>query len=703
VSVQPPPIHVLIVDDDPYILNLLKSFLEQKGMKITTAANAEDAIALSNLDEIHIALLDLRLPGVKDGQALCRDLNIKYPDMAKILMSGNADLENAVAALSEQVSSFVTKPFSSLREIGLLIERAVESKQLEIQNRVLTTALQANNIELAERVNARLSETQHYQRILSYLFQASSQIGRIERTETLLDYLCQSVVEAGAFRRAAVVLADEKFRVQHVGIFQEGGVHDSLRNALKHMLGKPLRPFEFERSEEEIGAAILIKPDRQESSVKQDDNQNSVAGNLLILPVMRGEDSIMGYLSLEAPLNGTRPSQDIVQLMEVLLTHGALHMEAQELREELKKRAYEMELRVHERTRELRLSEERYSRLVNSTTDIVYIADDQDRIVFLNEAFARTLGYIRENYIGRSIQRMLEELNTDNPINPKALLELSSHQEDHTILHVEVLTRQGDKRTLEINRTIIRQGGTLKGTQGIIRDITEHRILLQQLVSSERLAATGRLAAGIAHEINNPLQAMSSQLSTIEKKVAAGENADSNFEMLQEGIERIRHIVRSMLDLHRGPSMTQMPANLNDIAEKVLAVLGQEMRQKNIELHTVLDPDLPQIIGSPQELQQVLLNLILNAIDAMPSGGILNLTSRTLEKSVEISVQDNGVGIAGEHLPQIFEPFFTFKPSGSGTGLGLYLCKNIMEMHEGEISVVSERGKGATFTLSIPR
>jgi PAS domain S-box-containing protein len=693
-------ITVLVVDDEEHIRELLKSFLEQRGMTVLLCGSAEEALARDDVGQADVAMLDIRLPGRTDGHALQKELNRRYPDMAKILMSGQADLDDAIAAFSDQAFSFTKKPFSSLKEIGVLIERAAQVKRLEKQNREYAQQLREANRALAERVTETTAEATRYQNILSHLYLVSSQLGRIDQTDRLLDFVCQAVVEAGAFHRAVVLLADERYLVCNVGVWEEGGIAEALRDQLRGYRGLPLRPFEFRRKEQQIGTAVFARAARTGEDVGE---SAWGVGDQLFVPLLRQDGAVFGFLSLEAPVDGNPPSAEVIRLLEVLLTNSALYLEAHELRDELKKRADELELRVHERTRELRQSEERFSRLVNTTTDIVYITDEADKLTFLNEAFTRTLGYLRENYIGRTFRRMIEDIATDNPMNRRALQELVGQSAEHGIHHVEVVTRQGDKRTLEINRTLIVQAGDVRGSQGIIRDITEHRVLLKQLVASERLAATGRLAAGIAHEINNPLQAMSSQLSTVQAKVLEQKSPAENIELMRDGIERIRQIVRSMLDLHRGGGATQGAADLREVIEKVTALVAQQVRERAVQLKVDVQRDLPVVHGSPQELQQVLLNLVLNALEAMPKGGDLSITARATADTIEVQVRDTGVGIAPEHLAQIFEPFFTYRPSGGGTGLGLYLSKNIVEAHRGRISVQSEKGHGATFTLSFPR
>lgn len=697
-----PVLTVLVVDDEPHVLEMLRSYLEQRGMTVFTATGSEQALMSDWLDQVSVALIDIHLPGPLDGRELLQVLNAKYPDMAKILMSGQGSLDDAIAGFAHAAFTFVKKPFASLQEIWLLIERAAESKRLELEKRRYAQRLEMANLDLEKKVAERAAEAQRYQRVLAHLFTVTSRMGLVEAADSLLDLVCQAIVEAGAFCQAAIVLADEQFRIRHAGAWTAGAESSSLRESLRAMFGLPLRPYAFHRTEDRIGSATYVRSSAEIGAGGYGSEAKWMPGDQLYLPILHHDGTVFGYLSVDAPADGVRPSEEMVRLLDILLDHGALHIETQRLREQLRQRAEELELRVQERTSELRMSQEKFSRLVNSTTDIVYITDETDKLIYLNEAFSRTLGYVRENYVGRQLRKMLEELMTDNPMNRRALHELSAAAADHAIHHVEVVARSGDKRMLEINRTIMRQAGDYRGSQGIVRDITEHRALLQQLVTTERLATTGRLTAGVAHEINNPLQAITSHLSAALQKIQDKQDPGENLRQIREGIERIRQIVRGMLDLHRAPAAPRVAVNLNELVEKVVSLVGRDVREASVELHLDLAPGLPNIQGSPQELQQVLLNLVLNATEAMPGGGQLTIISRSTETTVELRVQDTGTGISPEHLTQIFEPFFSYKPAGTGTGLGLYLSKNIVEMHQGKISARSRKDKGTTFTLTFP-
>jgi len=158
-----------------------------------------------------------------------------------------------------------------------------------------------------------------------------------------------------------------------------------------------------------------------------------------------------------------------------------------------------------------------------------------------------------------------------------------------------------------------------------------------------------------------------------------------------------------MLDLHRTQAAATVDVDLNGIIEKVLALTGRQLRSGGVEIVRRLADDLSLIQGAPQDLQQVILNLVLNASEAMPGGGTLTVSSQNEDEHAVISVRDTGAGITEENQRRIFEPFFSARVTGGGVGLGLYLARNTVEIHQGTISVESSPGKGSTFTLRFPK
>jgi len=223
-----------------------------------------------------------------------------------------------------------------------------------------------------------------------------------------------------------------------------------------------------------------------------------------------------------------------------------------------------------------------------------------------------------------------------------------------------------------------------------------------QLVQAEKLAAMGRLAASIAHEINNPLQAIHNCLHLTLKKPLNEEKKTRYLGMAQEEVERLITIVQRMLEFYRPSKEGMAPTDVHTIIENVLALSSKRLQHGKITVTKKLAPDLPVINAVSDQLKQVFLNLVINAVEAMPKGGELCIEAKLSEDGDELSVAltDTGVGLSEKEQENIFEPFFTTK--ATGTGLGLSVSYGIIERHGGRIKVQSELGKGATFTIYLP-
>lgn len=223
-----------------------------------------------------------------------------------------------------------------------------------------------------------------------------------------------------------------------------------------------------------------------------------------------------------------------------------------------------------------------------------------------------------------------------------------------------------------------------------------------QLIQAEKLAAMGRLAASIAHEINNPLQAIHNCLHLTLKKPLDEEKKNRYLGMAQEEVERLITIVQRMLEFYRPSREGMAPTDVHTLIENVLALSSKRLQHGKIAVTKKLAPDLPPVNAVSDQLKQVFLNIVINAIEAMPEGGELCIETKLSGDGDELSVAfaDTGVGLSEKERENIFEPFFTTK--STGTGLGLSVSYGIIERHGGRIEVQSEPGKGATFTVYLP-
>jgi two-component system, NtrC family, sensor kinase len=236
-------------------------------------------------------------------------------------------------------------------------------------------------------------------------------------------------------------------------------------------------------------------------------------------------------------------------------------------------------------------------------------------------------------------------------------------------------------------------------------------VMNDQVIEAGKLAALGELSSGIAHEINNPVAIMVEEAGWIEDLLHEDEFQDSqNLEEFKRALHQIRtqgkrckEITRKLLSFARKTDPSVQDVQLNDVIGDVVGLWEQRAKYSNVEISTHLDPELPTVNVAPSELQQVLLNLVNNAVDAMETkGGTINVSSRFDGDCVVAEVTDNGPGITKANLPRIFDPFFTTKPVGKGTGLGLSICYGIVKKMGGEIVVTSTEGQGATFLVHIP-
>ena len=277
-------------------------------------------------------------------------------------------------------------------------------------------------------------------------------------------------------------------------------------------------------------------------------------------------------------------------------------------------------------------------------------------------------------------------------------LATASDQLAHGNLDARVEIRSHDELR-ELADAFNFMAAALKKRDEKVREFTTRRIM-----ESERLAHIGQLAAGVAHEINNPLTGIVTYSHLLLERVATENGTRQSLEKIVKQANRCRDIIRGLLDFSRQRKPEKRLSKVNRVLEECVSLVDNQVLFHNIKIVQHLSPNLPQVFMDPSQVQQVFMNMILNAADAMPDGGQLTLTTRhvPVEQAVEVEFTDTGHGIKEEDLDRIFSPFFTTKEVGHGTGLGLAISYGIIKEHKGTITVESEEGRGATFTVSLP-
>jgi PAS domain S-box-containing protein len=380
----------------------------------------------------------------------------------------------------------------------------------------------------------------------------------------------------------------------------------------------------------------------------------------------------------------------------------------------------EFEAKLKENHEMLADTVNKYTTMINTVPAIMYIKDLEGKYTVINDAFSAFVGLPLDQIIGK---------NSDELFSPEIAAVLNANDEliisgkrQILISEEEIKDRNGESHyTTTTNVPLYDFDDSVMGIAGITQDVTEHRNSRQQLIQSDKLAAIGTLAAGVAHEINNPIGYVSSNLNTMSKylkklgehleKESPHDERDRIAEILIdfedainesiEGAGRVRKIVADLKSFSRIDRTERELADINEGIRSTLNIVWNELKYK-CQVEQELS-DLPDIYCIPNQLNQVFMNLLVNAgqaIDKAP--GIINIKTWGDERNIYISIKDNGMGIKKENKEKVFEPFFTTKDVGKGTGLGLSLSYDIIKKHNGRIDINSEVGIGTEFIITLP-
>jgi PAS domain S-box-containing protein len=348
----------------------------------------------------------------------------------------------------------------------------------------------------------------------------------------------------------------------------------------------------------------------------------------------------------------------------------------------------------------VRATSERFRAVIEASPAAIVELDEHGDVRLWNPTAERMFGW-----------RAAEVLSQPQPAVPAEIAD------DHQRLlrraradgsaHAELTFARRDGRDVEVavSAAPVRDAdGSVTGTMEILSDVGDRKRLEEELRQAQRMEALGRLAGGIAHDFNNILLAIKSEAWLLKESIGSVEDERRGVDSLERAAERAATLTRQLLAFSRRQVLQPRLLDLNDTVGSMEELL-RRLIGEDVELETVLDPDLPAVRADPGQMEQVIVNLVVNARDAMPDGGRVTIETVSLERSlghVVLSVSDTGIGITHEDREHIFEPFFTTKGSGKGTGLGLATVHGIVRQSGGRIEVASEPGHGSTFSLYLP-
>jgi PAS domain S-box-containing protein len=349
----------------------------------------------------------------------------------------------------------------------------------------------------------------------------------------------------------------------------------------------------------------------------------------------------------------------------------------------------------------LRRSEQKYRTLIENVPQKVFYKDKNSVYISCNNNYAIDLKINPDQITGK----------TDYDFFPRYTAEKHTAHDRRVIESNKAETfeeryiKNGEERFIETFRTPVRdEKGDVVGVLGIFQDISERKRMQEQLVVTDRLASVGEMASGMAHELNNPLTSVIGLSQLLMESEISGD-VKEDVEAIYKEAQRAATVTKNLLAFARKHEPVRQHSQVNRIIEDVLKLRNREHTLNNIEVFTHLDAQLPEIMADPFQMQQVFLNIILNAESAMTEAhhkGTLDITTKRADGHIKISFADDGPGISADIMGKIFNPFFTTKEVGKGTGLGLSICYGIVANHGGKIYAESKLGDGATFVVELP-
>ncbi len=655
--------------------------------------------------------------------------NLTYVNPSFLVMWGYDDEKQVLGRPAVEFwhdEKQASETFKALAEkggwIGELVARKREGSFFNVQ---LSTSLVEDEhgnpvcmmgsfVDITERKKAEEAIKRHSHE-LAIINVISAVVSQSLNIEEILNGALEKLMELLNLDVGGIYLIDPEYQKMHLAVHR--GVSEEFALELE-FITIDRRTLEAATAEGRLRRFILsagaVLKDRKElrrilSAMKRE-GLSLTSG---ILTLLKAKETILGLLVLASrePRQFSEAEQALLvsigQQIAVAIENARLY------------KASQQELDVRKKAEEaLRESEEKFRYLFESARDVIITLDLKGNVTSVNKV-VEEYGFKRDELLGKYVLTLAQKKYW-----PRLLRELTRMRQGRPVEgEIELITPKG-KKTAEYRGSPIRRGEEVVSLQTILRDITERkyaekmlkeyseklekmveqrtkelREAQDELIRKERLAILGQLSSSIGHELRNPLGNISSSAYFLNMKLkGTDEKIGKHLDIIETNIQRANRIITDLLDFSRTRKPVLVESNVNDIVREAL---GDVRMSENISVETHLEEEMVRIPLDLHQIQVAFMNIIINAVQAMPRGGTLTITTEMKGDSVHILFEDSGEGISKEDLQRIFEPLFTTK--AKGIGLGLAIVKNIVEGHRGAVEVRSEKGVGTTFVVKLPR
>jgi two-component system, NtrC family, sensor kinase len=505
------------------------------------------------------------------------------------------------------------------------------------------------------------------------------EFGRTLTNEVRFDPMLGSVMD----RLSQTLLVDR------LAIFMEDPIQPGRMRLARSMgvrLSEPMDLSFLEPARPEFArGALFFESPRAARDVSDSVRQTLEQLDLNYFVPCRIREHTVAVLGLGKTVDGDFLSSDDVELVQTIAGYVAVALDNAQLYSSLEQKALEI----------ARLKD--FSENIVESLNVGVLAVDLGGMVeSWNTRMEQLFGVKRQDAVGRQLRALLPEELAE---------EIAARRDEEQItgIYKQRLHHQGKFLTLNVSITpLVSKSGERIGRLLLFDDVTQRERMEEQMTQTEKLTSLGLLAAGVAHEVNTPLAVISNYIQMLAKQMPSEDPRHAIIDKIVKQTFRASEIVNNLLNFSRTGAAELTDIDVNRVVEETLSLVAHPLKTSQIHIVKQLSESLPPVRGSANKLQQVFLNLFLNARDAMPAGGMLEIRTAAHNGSVEVEVADTGAGIPREHIHRIFDPFFTTKSNGRGTGLGLSVSYGIIKEHAGKIDVRSTPGKGTSFHVEFP-
>ncbi len=727
---------VLLAEDDEGLRGALVLMLASEGYEVAEAGDGEAALTALMGGGFDLLVTDLMMPGMAGEELIGRLAGIPPTDRpAVIVLTAHKSVESAIRGIKAGISAYIGKPFDTA-ELITAVRDALERRRLDRELRRYYDELDRKVEERTREIralsdeNARLYDGQ--KALAEGLLRKVNQLvilnemGHLIRVSHRLDeaamVVVSAIVEGIGFDRVCMWLLDE--RGENLTLTACHGLEGAAGRTLpaSSVLGLPLNngdavmasgsicdpSVDAPGGPEGVVMAPLVTRNPENAEVRcwehfgcgqeacpayrnpaltcwiiKDSCQRRADRGPTLLDKMavcrechvyktnrRGRT--IGILCADNGMSGRAITPDDMNALNVFAGSAAVIIENLTLMERL-------------------IKNERFidSIIFNMSSGLL-VTDREGRVVMLNYAGAEILRRDRREMIGRDFAAALPEAGRFLVVDDEPAI---SHE-------ASIPAPEGPIPVGYSNSYLIGHGGTPDGVIVVFRDLSEIKKLHDQLREKDRFAAIGKVAAGVAHEIRNPLFGITSVAQILARETKGDTPKKALIDAMLSETSRLNTLVEDMLLYGRTMKAAPQPTDLNALIESVLDFHAAGIREKDLAITRDFSRDIPSIMLDPHQMRQVFLNILVNALDASRRGGRVDIKTRMSVGKVMVTISDDGAGIPGGDLPKVFDLFYTTKEKG--TGLGLAICRKIIEDHGGSISINSAPGRGTTMDLVLP-